>query len=90
MCNGVSPGAIHAKPTRFLRNLYLQKHHELGLKETENERRLLGPPNFTGREKVNKISQLQTRAIFHGKGRVTQRVDPGAQKAESRAMKGYS
>lgn len=43
----------------------------------ENERRLLGPPNFTGREPADK-AQLQISSIFRGKGEVTQRVDPAA------------
>lgn len=33
----------------------------------ENERRFLGPPNFTGKKQADKTSQLKTCAIFHEK-----------------------
>lgn len=50
LSNGVIPCAMNAKPTRFLRNLYPQEKKD----RVENERRLLGPPNFTDRKQFDK------------------------------------
>lgn len=58
-----------------LRNLCPQKHRQLKLNEAErlqNQRRLLDLQNSTGRK------QLQARATFPEKGKMTLRAEPRA------------
>ena len=39
---------------------------------------------------TKEITQLQTRAIFYGKGRMTKVAEPRAQRIDLRAMENYS
>ena len=56
----------------------------------QNERRLWGISNSTGRKQANKTTQLETYATFHGKGKVTLKAEPKSQRKESRAIRNYS
>lgn len=66
MPDGANPCAVHAKATRFLRTLDLQKHGELGLDETrvENERRLWVPPILLAGSRFTKLSYKQVPSSF--------------------------
>lgn len=58
------------KDIKILRNVFQQKHCQLGIKGTErvqNERRPSDFQNYIGRKQADKITQLQTCAAFHQK-----------------------
>lgn len=81
---------IHGRFPKFLRIVYYQKHCWLAPKGTEsmlNGRRLLYPPNSTGRQQADINTQVQTNTSFHKKGRMTQRVGPRVQRVKLRTQK---
>lgn len=89
MANGVDPNEIHRKFIRILKELYVQNHHQLGLKGTvtvPNKKRPLDPQNSTDRKQIEDIAQRQTHDTFVEKGRMTHREEPRAQRAESGAL----
>lgn len=73
--NSVNTNTFHRSPRKFLRKLYPQIHHWLGLKGTRtghNEKWQLGLQNSTGGSKLRKLFSY----IFSmKKGRMTQRVE---------------
>lgn len=74
MSKGMNLCDIHGRPTRFLRILCQLKHCQLGLKET------VWMPRA---ETVwLKTAQIQAYATFHEKGRIIQKVEPWAKRAE--------
>ena len=91
--NGVGPMEIRRKSIKFLWELYVQNHYQLGLKGTEpvqNKKRSLDPLSSTGRKQAENITQLLTHDTFpvtawylssHEKGRMTHREKPRAQRA---------
>lgn len=77
----------------FLRTSYQQKHCQLGLKKTDrgwNEKRLTDYQNSTGRKQADKTTQPQTHATLAEKGRITQKNESRAKKAEPRTTWDYS
>lgn len=43
-----------------------------------NEEKLLEPQNSNGMKQTDKTTQLQAYAVFHEKGKMTQRAEPRA------------
>lgn len=66
LSNELNP-KTHKTPIKFLRELYWQKHCQLGPKVTDRARPL-DPPEFYWQETM----ELRAWIIFHGKGRMTQ------------------
>ena len=60
-CLMVQLNKIHRKSTMFLKELHIQKHHQLGLRGTESvqyEKWPLDYKNFTRRKQAEKTAQL--------------------------------
>ena len=73
LSDGADPNDIYRKFMKFLRELYGQNHHQLGLKGTEavqKKKRPWNPQNSPGRKRAENITQLQMR-VFHKNGRMT-------------------
>lgn len=75
----------------YLRILFL-KLYQLELKEVEtlqSEKSPFGSGTIMGSKKTKENNLLQTLVMFHVKERVTQRVEPRAQRAALRHFDNY-
>lgn len=69
----------------FMRIYYLQKHFQVGRKETQNvrnKRRLLGLQDSIGWKQSDKMIQLQHELTFRKIGSVTQCIERSTQMKE--------
>lgn len=63
----LSNGAIHRKPTKFTKEVNMQKHHQLGLGKLEigqSEDRPLDSQNFTGGSKLRLLLSCKDTLSF--------------------------
>lgn len=60
LSDNVNPKNIHRGLTKFIKEVYMQKHHQLGHQQGQDRmRRGLGPPqNSTGRKQAETSFQL--------------------------------
>lgn len=79
--------------SRFLRELYLKRHHHLEVKGTwwgQNKKRHLDLQVSTNRKQPEKTSQLWTLSTLNENGRMTKRPKPRAQRTKLRVIEDYS
>lgn len=96
LSNGMKPKRIHRRLSKFLKELYLKRHHQLergNLKEAErvqNEKRPLDPQVSISRKQAEKPTWLKILVTFLENGRMTKRPKPRVQQVELRAIENYS
>lgn len=83
----MNPNEFQARSTRSLRIAEQQKTWPKRERKYEMKRRLSDPQNSTYRKQVEKRTQMQARAVFHRKGRISQRMEPNIQRVEPRVQK---
>lgn len=95
LSKGVNPKMIHRRPAKFLNELHVKKHHQLGLRRVETvwkeQRSFLEDQNYTGRkETVNYLAVNTCYTVRVTKGRETQREETITKKVELRVRENYS